>query len=50
MNLKMRVHSNEKYHNSGGGTLNVDIYEPGLHPAFRDDGLHLPGDVVEAVM
>ena len=46
----MRVHQKEKNHNGTGCTLNVDIYESGLHPAFRDDGLHLPGDVIEAVV
>ena len=29
-------------HHSCGCPLDVDIYEPDLHPAFSDDGLHLP--------
>ena len=44
------VHQKEKYHYPGRGTLDVDIYESGLHPRFSDDGLHLAGDIVEAIV
>ena len=43
------VHSNTKYHDPGGGSLDIDIDHAGLHAGFSNDGLHLPGDVVKAV-
>jgi hypothetical protein len=44
-----RAYEFELYHNPGRGTLNIHINQAGLHIAFRYDGLHLRGDVVEAV-
>jgi hypothetical protein len=37
-------------HNSCRGSLGVDIDQAGLNAGFSDDGLHLAGDVVEAVV
>ncbi len=45
-----RVHLNEKNHDGSCCTLDIDIDKAGGDPAFRDDGLHLPGDVVEAIV
>ena len=44
------IHSNEKDHDPGGGTLDIHIHQSGLHPGFSHDGLHLGGDVVQAVV
>lgn len=37
----------ELYHHTCGCTLYIDIDQAGLDSGFRDDGLHLTGDVVE---
>jgi len=44
------VLSNEKNHHACGCALGIDIDQAGLDAGFSDDGLHLAGDVVEAVV
>ena len=44
------VHSNEKNYYPGGRPLGIDIDQAGLRAGFSHDGLHLPGEVVEAVV
>jgi len=48
--LKKRVHSNEKNHNPGRGTLHTDVHHAGLHSGFGHDGLHLTSDIIETVV
>ncbi len=43
----MRVHESELYHDPCRGPLHKYIYQAFLYPAFRHDGLHLAGDVIE---
>ena len=45
-----RGYLKEKHHSTRSGTLDIDIDHAGLHARFTYDGLHLPGDVVEAVV
>jgi len=45
-----RVHSNEMNHHSGGCALYIDIDQTGLNTGFSHDGLHMPGNIVEAVV
>jgi len=45
-----RVHSNEKHHHCCGCTLNIDVHQACLHAGFSYYGLHLPGNVVQAVV
>jgi len=45
-----RVHELELYQDPGRGSLHKNNHLSGLHPGFSYDGLHLPCDVVEAVV
>ena len=45
-----RVNLNEKNHDCGSSALGIYIHKAGLNARFRYDGLHLAGDVVEAVV
>lgn len=45
-----RVYEFELDHNSCGCTLGIHIDHPGLYATFCDDGFHLPGNVVEAIV
>ena len=46
----MRVNEFELYHNRSRGPLGVYIDHASLHAGFSNDGFHLAGNVVEAVM
>ena len=50
MDLKKRVHLNEKNHDSGSSTLDIDVDHAGLYAGIADYRLHLLGDVIEAVV
>jgi len=44
------VHSHELNHDPCSDTLDIHIDQAGLYAGFRDDGLHLAGDVVEPIV
>ena len=48
--FEKRVHLNEKDHHSCSGTLGIYVDQAGLDAGFTYDGLHLVGNVVEAVV
>ena len=50
LDTPLAVHEFELYHDPGRGSLHIDIDQAGLHAAFSDNGLHLTGDVIEAVV
>ena len=45
-----RFYEFELHHYARSCTLCIDIYHAGLNTGFSDDCLHLPGDVVEAIV
>ena len=48
--VEMRVHEFELDHDPRRGPLDIDIDHTGLYAGFGHDGLHLGGDVIEAVV
>jgi hypothetical protein len=44
------VHLNEKNHNAGCSTLDINIDQSGLNAGFSYYGLHPAGDIVQAVV
>jgi hypothetical protein len=45
-----RVHEFEFHHDPNRRPLNVNIGQSGLNAGFSHDGLHMPGDVLDAVV